>query len=171
MNSEQSKDETWREAVGLADGTDKVAIYCKESDKEAWTKEAEEKGYSSRSKYLYDLVIEGQRARETDFFDKPEDSEQKEELRERIKELHDELSRLKSNHDGDSNLIVPEMVLEELSEEYRTLDDLVGSVLKSERIENHVQKEIEEILYDLIDANRAEYQIGHGWRHVPEGDA
>ncbi|WP_157744157.1 hypothetical protein [Halopenitus persicus] len=171
MDPEQSKDSNWKEVVGLADGTDKVAIYCKESDKEAWTEEAEEKGYPSRSKYLYDLVIEGQRVRETDFFDKPGDSEQNEELRERINELHDEISRLKGSPDGDPNLIVPDLVLGELSEEYRTHDELVSSILDSDRIENHVREEVEDILYDLIDADRAEYQIGHGWRHVPEGDS
>jgi hypothetical protein len=163
--------EGWKEQIGLADDSDKVIIYCKESHKNEWTKEADEKGYASRSKYLYELIMEARRAREQGLYDSPDGKGEEQELRERIKDLHDEISRLKSGSDGETGLVTPDLVLSELGNTYRTLDELVAAVVDSDQVEDQIQREVEDILYDLIDADRAEYQIGHGWRHAPESDA
>ncbi|WP_280535516.1 hypothetical protein [Halopenitus sp. POP-27] len=164
-------DKGWKEQIGLAEDTDQVIIYCKCRHKDEWTREAEEKGYSSRSKYLYELIMEARRAREDDFFTESGHSGEEEELRERIDELHDEIGRLKKSSESDTELVTPDVVMGELDENYRSLDDLVASVLQSDRVSDYVRKEVEAILYDLIDTDRAQYQMGHGWRHVPEGDA
>jgi hypothetical protein len=171
MTTENSDDGGWQDTIGLDDNTDKVVIYCKKSHKDEWTDEADEKGYSSRSRYLYELVMEARRAREEGLYGSQSTGGDEEQLRERIKELHDEISRLKNGSPEDSGLVTPDLVMGELGERYRTLDDLIDGLLQADVIKDQIRREVEEILYDLIDADRAEYQIGHGWRHVPEGDA
>lgn len=58
MNSDHTIYEGWKENTGLAEDTDKVAIYCEIPDKQEWTREANKGGYKSRSEYLYELVME-----------------------------------------------------------------------------------------------------------------
>ncbi|MFB6097120.1 MAG: hypothetical protein ABEJ74_07005, partial [Haloferacaceae archaeon] len=43
----------WKELLNLPEDTGRVVVYCKENEKEEWAKEADEKGYRSRSSYLY----------------------------------------------------------------------------------------------------------------------
>ena len=46
----------WKQTAGLAANSTVAQIVCKEPDKKEWDQEAEEKGYRSTSKYLYELV-------------------------------------------------------------------------------------------------------------------
>ena len=52
--------------ISLAADSTVAQIVCKEPDKKEWDKEAEEKGYRSTNKYLYELVQEA----DIDFLEK-----------------------------------------------------------------------------------------------------
>jgi spermidine/putrescine-binding protein len=66
--------------------------------------------------------MEARQARETGLYGSQNTDEQEEQLRERIKELHDEISRIKNGSSYESGLVTPDLVMEELSEQYRILD-------------------------------------------------
>lgn len=48
----------WKQTSGLAADSTVAQIVCEEPHKQEWDDEAEEKGYRSTSKYLYELVQE-----------------------------------------------------------------------------------------------------------------
>jgi len=83
----------WKQTAGLAADSTVAQIVCKEPDKEEWDQEAEEKGYRSTSKYLYELVQEARAYRQQGYLAHHQSEEQIAQLKSRIKELETQLKR------------------------------------------------------------------------------
>ncbi|WP_247008780.1 hypothetical protein [Halorientalis litorea] len=64
MSDEEPQQTEWETEVGLSEETTYVAIYPSRKHAEKWMQEAEEQGYGSRSKYLYELIQEARAARQ-----------------------------------------------------------------------------------------------------------
>ncbi len=67
MSDEEPQQTEWETEVGLSEETTYVAIYPSRKHAEEWMEEAEEQGYGSRSKYLYELIQEARAARQEGF--------------------------------------------------------------------------------------------------------
>jgi len=67
MSDEEPQQTEWEDEVGLSEETTYVAIYPSRKHAEQWMEEAEEQGYGSRSKYLYELIQEARAARQEGF--------------------------------------------------------------------------------------------------------
>ena len=83
----------WTKTTGLAADTTIVQIICKEWDRETWTEEAELRGYSSRSTYLYELIQESRRYRQEGFLSREQAQQEIDTLEAEVERLTAELAR------------------------------------------------------------------------------
>ena len=83
----------WKQTAGLAADSTVAQIVCKEPDKKEWDQEAEERGYRSTSKYLYELVQEARAYRQQEYLAHHQSEEQIAGLKSRIEELETQLER------------------------------------------------------------------------------
>jgi hypothetical protein len=83
----------WKKTMGLAADSTVVQITCKERDKDAWTEEAEDYGYSSRSTYLYELIQESRRYRREGFLSREQAKQKMDDLEAEIVRLTAELAK------------------------------------------------------------------------------
>jgi len=161
-------DPQWKETLGLADDSTRVQIICKEEHKEEWTRDAEDRDYSSRSSYLYELIEEARAYREDGFLGW-------EQAQERIKSQEAEIERLKEEIEeqreaNETALGNTAVVKRQLSEQYRPLDVIIRRFIEEEDVETVLRPAIEDTLYGLAAQNEVEYQRGHGWRLSEGGD-
>ena len=158
----------WKETLGLADDSTRVQIICKEQHRDEWTKEADEKGYSSRSSYLYELIEEARAYRKEGFLGWEHAQERIEELESEVEQLESELDKKKEANK--SPLSNPATVKRHLSANYRPLSDIVDEFLQEEDLEQVLRPAIEDTLYALAGQDEVEYQRGHGWRLMEGGE-
>ena len=160
----------WKQTSGLAADSTVAQIVCKEPDKQEWDEKAEEKGYRSTSKYLYELVQEARAYRQQGYLAHHRSEEKIAELKARIKELETQLER-EQNQESDTTEIADRDFLEKvLSAEYQTLPEIVRAIVESGELDNQIRKPVEDELYYLASQNLVEYERGHGWRLTDGGD-
>ena len=80
MSNNEPQQTEWEAEVGLSEETTYVAIYPSRKHAEEWMEEAEEQGYGSRSKYLYELIQEARAARQEGFLAYSQNESKVEEL-------------------------------------------------------------------------------------------
>ncbi|MEE6209029.1 hypothetical protein U3A55_02505 [Salarchaeum sp. III] len=91
MSDEEPQQTEWETEVGLSEETTYVAIYPSRKHAEEWMEEAEEQGYGSRSKYLYELIQEARAARQEGFLAYSQNESKVEELQLQVEQLQDDL--------------------------------------------------------------------------------
>lgn len=84
--------------------TNRVSLYCTASDKDQWTVEADDAGYSSRSEYLFELIQESRRYRAKGFLSR-------EQKQEEIRRLNLEVERLEAELENEANCVSPMLML------------------------------------------------------------
>jgi hypothetical protein len=97
-----SKDEPQQTEVGLSEETTYVAIYSSRKHAEEWMEEAEEQGYRSRSKYLYELIQEVCAARQEGFLTYSQNESKVEELQLQVEQLQGDLEDARNSQPGKS---------------------------------------------------------------------
>ena len=91
MSNDEPQQTEWEDEVGLSEETTYVALYPSRKHAEEWMQEAEEQGYGSRSKYLYELIQEARAARQEGFLAYSQNESKLEELQLQVEQLQDEL--------------------------------------------------------------------------------
>lgn len=162
--SDSNSDPDW---YRLDDETTKAQLYPHEDHKTEWQQEAEHAG-QSLSQYLYDLIQEARAYREGDMPIIASEDERVQELQSRIEELQDELDQARQRQQSGSRLSVADLVERQLTGQYKTVDEVLDDVKTSEKVTQHLRRQIEEQLYDLTENGEVEFQRGHGWR-IAEG--
>lgn len=145
--------------------TNRVSLYCTASDKDQWTIEADDAGYSSRSEYLFELIQESRRYRAKGFLSR-------EQKQEEIRRLNSEVERLETELENEANrgselihsLENPEMVKRILSGQYQPLSVIVDALLTQDAVTVDARDPVERALFQLAQRDEAEYTRGHGWR-------
>jgi len=160
----------WKRTSGLAADSTVAQIVCKEPDKQQWDKEAEEKGYRSTSKYLYELVQEARAYRQQGYLAHHRSEEKIAELKAQIKELETQLEREQNRESNTAELTDIDFLEKVLSAEYQTLPEILKRIIESGELDNQIRKPVEDELYYLASQNRVEYERGHGWRLTDGGD-
>jgi len=160
----------WKQTSGLAADSTVAQIVCKEPDKEEWDQEAEEKGYRSTSKYLYELVQEGRAYRQQGYLAHHRSEEKVAELKAQIKELETQLEREQNQESDTTELADIDFLEKVLSAEYQTLPEILKNIIESGELDNQIRKPVEDELYYLASQDRVEYKRGHGWRLTAGGD-
>lgn len=158
--SDSDSDPDW---YRLDDETTKAQLYPHEDHKEEWQDEAEKAG-QSLSQYLYDLIQEARAYREGDMPIITSEDERVQELESQIEQLQNELDQARQRQQSGSKLSISDLVEQELSEQYKTVDEILDDVKASDEVTQHLRRQIEEQLYDLTESGEAEFQRGHGWR-------
>lgn len=159
-----SEQQSWEEKIGLADSTTQVAFYCDEAHKEAWKREATRQGYSSMSKYLYDLILEARSYRQQGFLAHHDSQDRIEELEARIHELEQALDRERAKGSGRTEIDDPAFLTQFLDDQYQTLPDLLQRIVESGALDDLFRKRVEDQLYFLASHDRVTYEPGHGWK-------
>lgn len=147
----------------LDDETAKAHLYPHEDHKNEWQQEAEQAG-QSLSRYLYDLIQEARAYREGDVPIIASEDERVQKLQNRIEELQNELYQARQRQQGDSRLSIADLVEKELGNQYKTVDEILDDIKASDKVTQHLHRQIEDQLYNLTENGEAEYQRGHGWR-------
>ena len=160
----------WKQTSGLAADSTVAQIVCKEPDKEEWDVEAEEKGYRSTSKYLYELVQEARAYRQQGYLAHHRSEEKIAELKTQIQELETQLEREQTQESTTTELADIEFLEKVLSTEYQTLPEILRAIVESGELDRQIRKPVEDELYYLASQDRVEYERGHGWRLVDRGD-
>ncbi|ELZ08338.1 hypothetical protein C479_13403 [Halovivax asiaticus JCM 14624] len=78
--------------------------------------EAEEQGYGSQSKYLYELIQEARAARKEGFLAYSQNESQAEELQLKIEQLEDKLENARNSEPGEIDIAHEEFVTAFLTE-------------------------------------------------------
>ena len=147
----------------LDDETTKAQLYPHEDHKDDWQQEAEKVG-QSLSQYLYDLIQEARAYREGDVPLIASENKRVQDLQNRIEELENELNQARQQHQSGSKLSISDLIEQELSEQYKTIDEILNDIKASEKVNQHLRRQIEEQLYSLAENGDAQFQRGHGWR-------
>lgn len=163
-------DDGWRESTGIPEDTSRVTIYCSSSDKKAWTEEAQNQDYASRSVYLYELIEDARAHRQNGFLSWQQSRERIEALEQQVDTLQSELEQEKRGNHPPSRFASATFVTPHLSHRYQSLERIANTVISEESIEDIVRKPVEDTLYSLVENGTVEYRRGHGWRLSEEGD-
>ena len=163
------KDREQSRVIESITATERVSIYCDASDKEQWTTEAEDAGYSSRSEYLFELIQESRRYRAKGFLSREQKQEEIRRLNSKVERLEAELENEANRGQGlVQSLENPEMVKRVLSTKYQSLHGIVRSLLTLDTVTIDARDPVERALFQLAQRNGAEYRRGHGWRLTEE---
>ncbi|MFB6103596.1 MAG: hypothetical protein ABEJ57_00730 [Halobacteriaceae archaeon] len=154
----------WKQTAGLAADSTVAQIVCKEPDKEEWDEEAEEKGYRSTSKYLYELIQEARAYRQQGYLAHHQSEEKIADLNSRIEELEAQLKRERKKESATTNIDDIGFLEQFLSTEYQTLPEILQDIVESGPLDDLIRKPVEDELYYLASQDRVEYERGHGWR-------
>ena len=159
----------WKKTAGLPESTTRVPIYCDESHKEEWKEEAEEKGYNSMSKYLYELVQEARPYREEGFLSHHQSRKRIAELQEEVDELRDKLEKEEqTNATGEIDEV--DFLERFLTHKYQPLNSILEDIAESGVLDDVIRKPVEDQLFYLAQQDRVEYKRGHGWKLKEGGD-
>ena len=121
----------WEESMGLAETSTQVALTCSKEDREAWTEEALEYGYSSRSRYLYILIQEARAYRKHGVFADHSSEERIEELETQVELMKQKLERQQGEPRIRREIDDPEYLELFLDETYKTLSELLQEIIES----------------------------------------
>lgn len=117
INNDEPQQTEWDE-VGLFEETTYVAIYPSRKHAEQWMEEAEEQGYGSRSRYLYELIQETRAARQEGFPAYSQNESKVEELQLKVKQLQDELEDARNSEPGEIDIEHEKFVTASLTDRY-----------------------------------------------------
>lgn len=154
----------WKDSTNLPESTTKVTLYCSKDDKEEWSQEVQEKGYKSRSKYLYELIQEARAYREQGFLAHHESEEKIEELKQKIEHLEKRLENQEQQSSGRTKVDDVDFLEKFLEETYKPLDQILREIVESGALDDLIRKQVEDQLYFLAQQNRVEFERGHGWK-------
>lgn len=168
MSDGESQQCDWEEGVGLSEETTYVALYPSRKHAEQWMEEAEEQGYGSRSKYLYELIQEARAARQEGFLAYSQNESKVEELQLRVEQLQDDLEDARNSEPGEIDIAHEEFVTAFLTENYQPVEKVLHQVTDSGVLTGIVKDAVEEQLFDLAEENKVEYKQGYGWRLAHE---
>ncbi|ELY58505.1 hypothetical protein C492_11840 [Natronococcus jeotgali DSM 18795] len=150
--------------MGLAEDSTQITFTCSKKEREIWSEEALEEGFSSRSKYLYVLIQEARVYRKHGTLADRSSEERIEELEAQVESMKRRLENEQGEPRFRRELSDPgylELVLEET---YKTLPEVLEEVVECGVLDNRVRKEIESGLYVMAGKNQVEYEPGWGWR-------
>lgn len=159
-----SDQKDWEAEMGLSEATTQLTFYPAKRHKEEWAEEARRQNYSSLSKYLYDLILEGRSYRRESVRSSGTNDERIEQLEAEIDALETELEREQMKNGGRRTVDDRAFLMPFLTPEYQTLDEILRAVVESGALEWVVRKRIEDKLYYLAVRDQVEYQPGHGWK-------
>jgi len=159
----------WKDSTNLPESTTKVTLYCSEDDKEEWSQEVEEKGYKSRSKYLYELIQEARAYREQGFLAHHESEEKIEELKQKIEHLEKRLENQEQQSSGRTTVDDVDFLEKFLGDTYKPLDQILREIVESGALDDLIRKRVEDQLYFLAQQDRVEFERGHGWKLSNKG--
>jgi glycine/D-amino acid oxidase-like deaminating enzyme len=169
MAEGSTKQSDWEEEIGLSEETAYVVIYPNQEHAEQWMEEAEENGYGSRSKYLYELIQEARTAREGDFLSYGQDQGKVEELEAEVERLQEELEEARSGSSAEIDIEHDEFVTSFLGDTYQPLEDLLHEITESGVLTGIVKDSVEDQLFELAERDLVEYKEGYGWRLKDDG--
>ena len=160
----------WKDSVNIPDSTTKVTLYCSEDDKDEWSQEVEEKGYKSRSKYLYELIQEARAYREQGFLAHHESEDKIEELKQEIEHLENQLENQEQQSSGRTQVDDIDFLEKFLEDTYKPLNQILREIVESGALDDLIRKQVEDQLYFLAQQDRVEFERGHGWKLKNGGD-
>ena len=155
----------------LADETVLVHLYVDERHKAAWKEAAPRHGYTSMSKYLYDLILEARSYRDQGFLAHHDSEARIADLEAQIQDLEDQLDQERVKQSGRVSIDDPAFVQQFLTDQYQPLARIMQRVLESGALDDLVRKRIEDQLYFLASQDRVTYESGHGWKLVDGTEA
>lgn len=154
----------WRDYTGLSDEKTRVRIYVPERDVEEWDSEVEERGYRSRSQYLYELVQEARAYREEGFLSHHRREEEAKQLREEIRKLEKQLEAQNKKSSGRTEITDFDFLEKFLSSQCKGLDQILKEIVESGALDDLIRKRVEDQLYFLAEQGLVEYRRGWGWK-------
>lgn len=160
----------WKKTGGFAKDSTVAQITCKEDDLDEWDKEAENRGYNSRSSYLYELIQEARAYRERGFLGGYGAQDRIQELETQIEHLEEKLEKEQSKDSGVTRFEDPEFVKDHLTPHYQPLEEIIRTIVESGAVNNLIRKPVENQLYKLAQRGEVEYERGHGWKLSQGGD-
>lgn len=160
----ESQRSDWEENVGLSQETTYVALYPNREHAEEWKAEAEEQGYSSRSKYIYELIQEARAFRQEGFLAYDRSESEIEQLHLEIEQLEEQLADHRAKEPGEIPIEHEEFVTAFLTDSYQPFESVVTEITESGVLTGIVKDAIEDQLFDLAEAGKVEYKQGYGWR-------
>lgn len=116
--------------MGLAEGSTQVSLTCSKQDRERWTEEAAEYGYSSRSKYLYVLIQEARAYRKNELGVNRRSKNRIKELEAQVESLEQKLEREQGNPRSRREVDDPEFIESFLEDTYKTLSELLQEIVE-----------------------------------------
>lgn len=160
----------WKKTSGLAKDSTVAQIVCTEDDLDKWDEEAEQQGYSSRSKYLYELILEARSIREDGFLGPQRNQEKVDQLQARIDTLEDQLENAQRKSGGRVEIDDIDFLEKFLADEFKPLDQLLREIVESGVLDDLLRKRVEDQLYFLASQGRVEFKQGFGWKLQNGGD-
>lgn len=167
-NSNSDKKQ-WKETIGLPADKTVAQVVCSEKHKEEWKTEADENGYPSMSKYLYELIQEARAYRNEGYLAHHESEEQITELQEEVDRLERKLEAEQKRQAGDVMIDDPAFVRQFLSDNYQPLTDILQDIVESGALDGILRKRVEEQLYFLASQDEVAHERGWGWKLVGNG--
>jgi len=126
--------------------------------------EADEQGYGSRSKYLYELIQEARAARQEGFLAYSQNESKVEELQLQVEQLQGDLEDARNSNLGKIDIEHEEFVTAFLTDRYQEFESILKEVTGSGVLTGIVKDAVEEQLFDLAEEDKVEYKQGYGWR-------
>ena len=166
----ETQQSNWEKEVGLSEDTAYVVLYPARSHAEEWKEEAEEQGYGSRSKYLYELIQEARAFRQEGFLAYEQNDSEVEQLQLQIEQLENDLQHEQQKDPGEIPIEHEEFVTAFLSESYQPFSQLVKEVTNSGVLAGIIKDSVEDQLFDLAEDGKVQHKSGYGWRLAQEND-
>lgn len=144
-----------------------VKTYAVEEVKQEWKQEAEAEGLSL-SRYLHQLIQESRALRKQGRL-KLGDRRRVEELQQKVDELQTKLENRKQTRPdpgSGSNLIQTRFLEELVTEDYKSLDQILKELVGSEEFQQRLRNELKSELYRLANNSRVDYRRGSGWKNL-----
>jgi hypothetical protein len=164
MSDTDDGKEQWQKSGGFASDTEVAQVVCKEDDLEQWDEEAEEQGYGSRSKYLYDLIQEARSYREHGFLGARGDQARIQELEEEVDRLEARLEEKESESSEAVSFDPSTLKHEVLTDQYQSLEEILRSIIESGVLDDALRQPVENQLYFLAARDEVKFRRGFGWK-------
>lgn len=159
----------WHAQTGVSADTVRVPIVCKKRHREQWDEEAAEKGFSNRSRYLFNLIQEARAYRENSIRGSRQAEQQIQQLQTEIERLKEELEHERRKTSGRPAVDDIDFVERFLTDNYQPLSEILKEIVESGALNDLIRKRVEDQLYFLAEQDRVEYQRGWGWRLTENG--
>lgn len=163
MPEDQEK-QAWQEHGGFAADTARITIVCKEDQKTELKEEAEKNGYSSTSKYLFELIQEARLYRNEGLLSFEGNQKRKQELEEQVEHLEHRLREKRSESSTAISFDPRDLKAKFLTENYQTLDEILRDIVESGEMDDALRQPVENQLYFLAARDEVVYERGWGWK-------